>query len=250
MTRTPQAALYAIAPIAYTWGDHDFAGNDADGTAVSRPAALQVYRSYVPHYPLMDGADSPIFQAFTVGDVRFVLTDNRSMRDPPGTAARSMLGSEQRGWLIDELAQAGRYGLVVWANADPWVDRQDPTNDTWAGFDQERRTIADAIAAHRVDNLLMVSGDAHMLAYDDGTNTDYSTSQDSGFPLLQAAALDRKPSVKGGPYTGPVIPGGGQFATVLVRDDGERVRVTMKGRNWKDEVLFTRTFQTSRDPGE
>ena len=246
LTAPAQAALYAGAPIAYTWGDHDYAANDGDSTAVGRPSALAVYRQYVPHYPLREGDDSPIFQAFTVGDVRFILTDNRSARDPVGTEDRVMLGAEQRRWLVAELAQADRYGLVVWGNADPWVDAPDPTEDTWAGFAGERVTIADALARHDVDNLLMVSGDAHMLAWDDGTNTDYSTDRVGGFPLLQAAALDRRPSVKGGPYTGPVLPGGGQFATVRVQDDGETVRVTVVGRNYLDEELFTRTFTRNR----
>lgn len=248
LTAPAQAALYASTPIAYTWGDHDYGANDGDSTAPGRPSALAVYRQYVPHYPLPAGDESPIYQAFTVGDVRFVLTDNRSARDPAGTENRSMLGAEQQRWLVDELAQADRYGLVVWGNADPWVARPDPTADTWGGFAEERRVIADAIAQHHVDNLLMVSGDAHMLAYDDGTNTDYSTGQAGGFPLFHAAALDRRPSVKGGPYTGPVLPGGGQFGTVRVQDDGETVKVTVVGRNYRDETLFTRTFILPRTP--
>lgn len=250
LTAPAQAALYAAAPLAYTWGDHDYAANDGDSTAAGRPSALRVYRQYVPHYPLPASDESPVYQAFTVGDVRFILTDNRSARDPVGTPHRSMLGAPQQRWLLGELSRADRYGLVVWANADPWVDKPDPTADTWGGFAEERRVIADALAEHEVDNLLMVSGDAHMLAYDDGTNTDYSTDRVGGFPLFQAAALDRRPSVKGGPYTGPVLPGGGQFGTVEVRDDGQTVRVTLEARNYLDEVLFTKTFTRSRSGGE
>ena len=245
LTAPSQATLYATAPVAYVWGDHDYATNDSDRTSPGRSAARDVYRDYVPHYPLRGGG-GPIFQAFTVGGVRFILTDNRSMRDPAGTPDRSMLGAEQRRWLVEELSHADRYGLVVWANADPWVAAPDPAGDTWGGFPEERRVIADAIAKHRVENLLMVSGDAHMLAYDDGRNTDYSRSGRAGFPLFQAAALDQSPSVKGGPYSGPVIPGGGQFGTVEVRDDGRNVRVTVAARNWQHDVLFTRTFRVSR----
>jgi phosphodiesterase/alkaline phosphatase D-like protein len=241
-----QAALYASTSFAYVWDDHDFGGNDSDSTAVAKPATMEIYRSFVPHYPLRGGPESPIFQTFTVGDVRFVLTDPRSARDAPGDPPRSMLGAEQLDWLLDELARADRYGLVVWANGAPWVGEPDPTSDRWPAFAEERRTIANAIADNGVDNLLAISGDAHMLAYDDGTNTDYSDSGNAGFPLFHAASLDRKGSVKGGPYTGPVIPGGGQFGLVSVRDDGTRVRVTLKAMNWQEEVLFTRTFTVSR----
>lgn len=246
LTAPAQAALYASTPFVYIWGDHDYGGNDADKTSPSKPASMAVYRQYVPHYPLQAGAEAPLFQAFTVGDVRFVITDNRSQRDPLGDGPRSTLGAEQRRWLLDELADADDYGLVVWVNPDPWVGKAERGNDTWAGFARERETVADAIARYEVDNLLMVSADAHMLAYDDGTNTDYATEGSAGFPLFHVAALDRKESIKGGPYTGPVIAGGGQFGTIRVKDDGERVEVKMVARNYMEKVLFTKTFVATR----
>lgn len=250
LTAPAQAALYAQAPIAYVWGDHDYGANDADRTSPSRPAAMQTYRQMTPHYPLAGGTDAPIYQAFTVGRVRFVLTDTRSARDPasdPSGAYRSTLGTQQREWLLEELAQADRYGLVVWVNPDPWLAPARQGSDTWGGFAEERALIADAIAAHDLDNLLMVSGDAHMLAFDDGTNTDFSSSQTGGFPLFHAAAVDRPGGVKGGPYTGPVLPGGGQFGTIDIEDDGTSIQATLTGWNWELQRLFSRVV---RFPGE
>jgi phosphodiesterase/alkaline phosphatase D-like protein len=246
LTAPAQAALYAQAPVAYVWDDHDYGGNDADRSSPSRPAAMQVYRQMTPHYPLVGDAETPIFQAFTVGRVRFVMTDNRSDRDPPddvGGPYRTSLGAKQREWLLGELARADNYGLVVWVNPDPWIARASPESDTWAGFAEERRVIADAIADRHVNNLLMVSGDAHMLAFDDGTHTDFSTSQAGGFPLLHAAAIDRPGGRKGGPYSGPVIPGGGQFATIDVHDDGTTIKVTLSGIRWNSQQLFSRELQ-------
>jgi hypothetical protein len=57
---------------------------------------------------------------------------------------------------------------------------------------------------------------------------------------LHAAAIDRPGSVKGGPYTGPVIPGGGQFGSIEVRDDGTVVEVSLSGWDWRGERLFQR----------
>ena len=242
LTAPAQAALYAQTPVAYVWDDHDFGPNNANRGSPSRAAAMQVYRQMVPHYPLA-GPNSALYQAFTVGRVRFVLMDTRAARDPVGNPSgsyRSTLGAEQRAWLLGELADADRYGLVVLVSPDPWVAKASPTSDNWGGFAQERRVIADAIAANGVDNLLMVAGDAHMLAYDDGTNTDYSTSGVGGFPLFHAAALDRPANVKGGPYSGPVLPGGGQFGQVEVRDDGTNVEVTLTGWRWDATRLFTK----------
>ena len=65
----------------------------------------------------------------------------------------------------------------------------------------------------------MISGDAHMVAIDDGRNSGYATAGRGGFPVFQAAALESPGSEKGGPYAignegggpGPGIAGRRQF---------------------------------------
>ena len=85
----------------------------------------------------------------------------------------------------------------------------------------------------------MVSGDAHMVAIDDGTNSGYAAGGEGGFPVLQAAALDRPGSVKGGPYSEGTFPGGGQFGLVDIDDLGDRIVVTMRGMRWDGAELVT-----------
>jgi hypothetical protein len=93
------------------------------------------------------------------------------------------------------------------------------------------------------DRLVVVAGDAHMIALDDGTHTDYSTSGAGGFPLLQAAALDRPGSVKGGPYSGGIFPGGGRFGEIQVVDDGgDTLEITLRGLTWDGQLLVEQTF--------
>lgn len=48
---------------------------------------------------------------------------------------------------------------------------------------------------------------------------------------------------KGGPYSGPVMPGGGQFGTVDVRDSGTAVEVTLSGWNWEPRRLFSEVLR-------
>jgi membrane-associated phospholipid phosphatase len=235
LTSPAQAALYREVPVDYVWDDHDYGPNDADASSPGRDAARAAYRQAVPHPPLPD--DGPIFHASTVGRVRIVMTDTRSERTD-----RTMLGEEQLAWLLTELAAAGRYGLVIWVNPDPWIAPEGPGRDDWGGYAAERRTIADAIAAAGVDNLVMVSGDAHMVAIDDGTNSDFSTSGGAGFPVLHAAALDRPGNVKGGPYSEGAFPGGGQYGVVRIEDDGTSVRVELEGRDWSGRLLVSHTF--------
>ena len=233
-----QAALYRSVPIAYVWDDHDYGVNDSNAFSTSRVAAMQAYRSNVPSYDLA-GELSAIYQSFDAGRVRFLVTDARSAREPGVT----MLGEQQLVWFLDELVVAAEeQALVVWVNPVPWVTDEDEGADDWGGYADERRRISDVIAANEIDNLLMVSGDAHMVAIDDGTNTDYSTVGGAGFPLIHAAALDRRGSTKGGPYSHGAIGGGGQYAVVDIDDDGDVVTVRLQAKNHDDEVLLAYEF--------
>jgi hypothetical protein len=229
-----QAALYRDTPVSYVWDDHDYGPNDADATSPSRLAARRAYRAAVPHPDLPAGRDGSIHHAFTIGRVRFVVTDTRSER-----TAESMLGASQEAWLLTELARAGSYGAVVWVNPTPWIAPAGAGRDDWGAYPAERRRIADAIAVAGVANLVMVSGDAHMVAIDDGTNSDFSTGGGGGFPVLHAAALDRPGSVKGGPYSEGAHPGPGQFGLLHIEDAGGDVRMVLEGRTWEGRTLVS-----------
>ena len=125
----------------------------------------------------------------------------------------------------------------------PWIESPSADGDGWGGFSAERAEIANFIAEHELArSLLMLSGDAHMLAIDDGTNSDYSTDGRSRFPVFHAGALDRPGSVKGGPYSHGTYPGGGQFGQVTVDDDGTDVAVTLTGRDWRNESVVEHAF--------
>ena len=179
--------------------------------------------------------------------VRFILTDGRSARsdvDAPDDARKSMLGEQQKAWFLAELLDAAdRYPLTVWVNPLPWISAQTPGADHWGGYATERRELADFIADNEIDGLVMVSGDAHMVAIDDGSNSDFTTDGASGFPVIHAAALDRPGAVKGGPYSHGTVPGGGQFGVLAVEDPGEStVNVTLTGQTWEGDVLMSHEF--------
>jgi hypothetical protein len=248
LTSPAQAALYTKVPVAYTWDDHDYGGNNSDSAAQSRLSALYAYDTYVPHYPLTDTGG--INQAFTIGRVRFILLDSRSSRDPDAmqdTSAKSMLGPAQLDWLEDELLTSSEtHTLVVVVTSVPWIAEPADSGDDWGGFTDERRLLANLIADHGIDNFMMVAGDAHMIAIDDGSNTDYSDAGVSGFPLFHAAALDRPGSYKGGPYSEGAIPGGGQFGLITITDHGgSALRVDLAGLDWTGTRLIEYSFEVS-----
>lgn len=237
-----QSVLYRKTSMAYVWDDHDFGSNDAGGSSLSRAAASRSYRAHVPSYPLADD-DASVYQAYTIGRVRYILTDARSSRDDvdrPDDKNKSMLGQQQKEWLLAEFAAAvDEYPVVVWVNPVPWID-DSVGSDRWGGYTTERREIANEIdRLGLTDQLIMLSGDSHMVAIDDGTNSGYADAGGPGFPVLHVAALDRKGSVKGGPYSEGVFPGGGQFTTLDFADDGSTITVTMEGIDWQGEVFVS-----------
>ncbi|MBL9214734.1 MAG: alkaline phosphatase D family protein [Opitutaceae bacterium] len=248
-----QSALYRQTPVDYVWDDHDFGPGNADGSSRSRPAAWRAYREHVPHYPLPAGDDGPVYHAFTVGRVRFIVLDTRSLKSPPGLPdgpARTTLGEAQRAWLKAELLAArDTHALTVLVSSVSWV-ADDGSPDRWSGFAHERRELADFIVASRIRNLCMLSGDAHMLAIDDGRHNQYAAAGGPGFPIFQAAALDRSGSVKGGPYSHGTFPGGGQFGLMKVSDDGgPQVFVEWTGRNHEDRVIVEHRFAVQAPAG-
>jgi len=238
--------LMQTMPVAYVWDDHDFGANNSDGTSPSAPAARSIYELVVPHYSLQDS--QAIYQSFEIGRVLFILLDTRSYRTPyKGTnpAERTMLGARQKAWLKAQLLRGmEENALIVLVSSSPWISapRSRKSNDNWGGYALERQEIADFIVENGIHRkLCMLSGDAHMLAIDDGTNNTYAEAH---FPVFHAAAIDRNGSVKGGPYSHGAIPGGGQYGLVKVLDDGgDVVEVIWQGKNASDEVLMEHKFE-------
>ena len=245
VSRPAQQSMLLATPLVYVWDDHDYGGNDADRYSLSRAAVREAYDQYVPHYRLTD-VDGPIFQAFTVGRVRFLITDTRSARDPE-TSPPTMLGDQQKAWLKRELLAArDTHALIVLVNGVPWIAPEQEGADHWAGFAQERAELATFIDENGIENLVMLSGDAHMVAIDDGSNNTFAASGEPGFPVFHAAALDRRGKVKGGPYSEGAIAGGGQFGLVTVTDvGGDTVDVLLSGRDYTGAEILRYEFSVS-----
>jgi alkaline phosphatase D len=219
-----QAALYRGVPFAYVWDDHDFSGNDSDGTSPGRDTARRVFDERVPHYAYAV-AGGPVAQTLTIGRVRVILTDLRSAADPhdaPDTPAKSHLGAAQKAWFKQELINARDAGfpLILWVSTVPWIGAAGSGDDDWSVFANERRELANFIKANRIKNLVLLCGDMHALAYDDGTNSDYADGGGAPLVVLQAAALTSGASVKGGPYSGGAVAGSQQYGILEITDTG------------------------------
>lgn len=196
VTRPTVQRVMSSMPMPYMYDDHDYGRNNAGFSSSSRQAALQAYRRFVPKYDLP--SENASYHAFSIGRVRFIVTDLRAFARKE---RNSTLSSEQREWLFSELGAASKYSVVVWLSTKPWIGRADEGGDSWSGFETERQLIADQLVRLNVTNLVMISGDAHMLAADSGMHSDYSRNGGGGFPVFQAAPLSHYGTSKGGPYS-------------------------------------------------
>jgi phosphodiesterase/alkaline phosphatase D-like protein len=263
-----QGSFYRSTPVAYVYDDHDYGPDDSDGTSPTKPAALQSYQQIVPHYPLSGvvGKVSTIHQAFTIGRVRFLMLDVRSGRTPqtePDGPDKTMLGKEQLEWLHGELREAAQhYPLVVLVNPVSWITKKTPgKSDGWELYNHERTAIADMIKESGLANrLIMLSGDGHMAAIDDGTNSNYASSHapdEKAFPVVHAAPLDRYPRIKGGPYShGASAPYRWlrilkikQFGLMDLEDDGDRLQLQLSCRNADGKILKNLELKIVCDQG-
>lgn len=230
--------FHRAVPSSYVWDDHDYSDQDpSTGSATSQPAATAVYRQAVPHPTL--GVDSvstdPIGHSWTWGRVRFVALDHRSSADRTASP-RTALGTAQKSWLTTLLGSATEPLIVLFVGF-PWISTEGISNDDWGGFPDERAELAEFFETNSLTSkLLIVHADSHMLAIDDGTNSQYDTgSVDPGPPVFCCAPLDSTTSFKGGPYSEGFIPNPvgsveQQYGAIEVTDTGgSSITVDLRG---------------------
>ncbi len=141
-------------------------------------------------------------------------------------------------------------------HTNTWLFKRDPAtaeqnrkvqsdDDFWGAFAHESREIAAFIRDNQIAGVCILHGDAHSVAADDGTHSDYAPGGGLRIPVMAAAPLDQNASIKGGPYSQGVYkprPGEGCFGYVQVRDSGTRIQVRFSGRNNLGEEKITLNF--------
>lgn len=151
--------MYAV------WDDHDMAMNDsAGGAGMNEPWKMpnwNVFRENWnnPHYG--GGKAMPgTWHSFSLGDVDFFMTDGRFYREKKD---KTMLGPDQKKWLLESLAAAkGKFKVI--ASGTMWADGADKDGkDSWAGSwaRDERDEIFDLINDQKIDGVILISGDRH-----------------------------------------------------------------------------------------
>ncbi|GAB3694125.1 alkaline phosphatase D family protein [Saccharopolyspora tripterygii] len=182
-------AAHAAFPWAVVFDDHEVENNwagdlsqpDAEpdqDPAVFRQRRAQAFQAYYEHMPLRraqrpSGPDIRIHRRLTFGDLLDVhLLDTRQYRDdqevPPEQVddpERTILGAEQRKWLLDNLAgRTARWNVlaqqVFFSQRDfTSGDADSFSDDAWDNYPAERNLVRDRLAG--VSNPVVITGDVH-----------------------------------------------------------------------------------------
>jgi len=154
-------------PIYSIWDDHDFTTNDGwGGASIDEPSwKRDIWKLYKenwdnPYYG--GGKKNPgCWYDFRIGDVHFIMLDGRYYRESPHSDAPSMLGPVQMKWLKKKLKKKPGTFTVICSNVPMAKDVKPGSKDTWDGYDNERQSIYQYIASHKIPGVLILSADRH-----------------------------------------------------------------------------------------
>ena len=188
-----QAAHHA-APWIVTTDDHEVDNNYAgsvpedDQTAeqlmLRRAAGYQTFYEFMPlrRSSMPTGLDMPLYRRLRFGDlIDMSVLDTRQYRSdqPCGDRTKpscaqhvspdqSILGAEQRAWLLEGLAGSpARWNVLAQQVMVPRLRGRTPEGeetwsmDKWDGYPAERQVLMDYLAEVRPSNPVVLTGDIH-----------------------------------------------------------------------------------------
>jgi alkaline phosphatase D len=158
--------LVSEIPSYSIWDDHDAAFDDVWlGPYVDRPVWKQpMVNSFRQNWnnPAYGSDTNPgTWFSFSIGDVEFFMLDGRTYRTNPFIDDSSMLGPEQKAWLLAGLQNSTATFKII-ASPVPWADGAKPGSaDTWMGFVDEREDVLSFIEDQNVTGVVLLSSDRH-----------------------------------------------------------------------------------------
>jgi len=183
----------------------------------TRRNAIKGYYNMFPAYEPVDSTQGT-YHKFRFGNAEFFVLDNRASRSPNTEAlvqqggswrfdpppGHSILGDVQREWLLENLrSSTATWKFVVSATVfnKSYRDAIDgllnlpsiaglplaaALIDCWSGFPMDQDSLINAVNQANIDGVIMLSGDTHTAAIDDG--------QAGGLPEIMAGALSQSNS--------------------------------------------------------
>jgi len=241
---TSQVNLFATTNMHILPSDHD--GMNNDGAAGSDPTAWNNWN--IARSELFPNPQN--YFAFNWGRVRFIMLDTRSYKSNPGNtdnSSKTALGSTQKQWLKDQITALPADNIAIIGQDTPWITGTSAGDDAWGGFLTERNELASHFSASG-KKIIMLGGDMHALAAEDGSGSP------GGVPVFQAAPFNQAASHKGGPWDVGPYPAAGptvqQYGRVTINDTGNQIQVVFKGYSADntERISMTKTYAVTPAP--
>ena len=168
--------------------------------------------------------------------------------------AVTMLGAEQEEWLYDGLARSrARWNVIAQQVMMGQLDhnRGDPRiywHDAWDGYPVARQRLIDHLAAARVRNPVVITGDWHSTFVND-IKADFGdpNSATVATEFVGTSISSNGDGIIYGPYYGPMIPANPHIKFF----DGDRrgyVRCLVDRRQWRTDLRMVTTVSRSDAP--
>ncbi len=137
-----------------TWDDHDFVGNNTDGSAPGKENALRAFAEYQPNGSYgIEGVDG-VFSQHRWGQVAIFLLDDRYWRG----LEDSILGDAQEAWLLDALENSDAAFKLVASGSQFTMEG---SSDSWAAFPAAQARFRQALVDRNIEGVVLLSGDIH-----------------------------------------------------------------------------------------
>jgi alkaline phosphatase D len=165
-SRPEYRRLTQSTPIFSIWDDHDAAIDDVwlgpyRDKPSWKPSMLQLQKENWNNPGYGDPDWPGCWFRFSLGPVDFFMLDCRYYRTNPFGDDPTMLGPVQKAWLKSELTKSTATFKVI-ASSVSWASGAKPgSRDTWDGFPVEREEIFSWIDQHRINGVVLLSGDRH-----------------------------------------------------------------------------------------
>jgi len=154
-------AFAATTPTYAIWDDHDYGTNNSDRTQQGKETSLKTFNEIWANHLSQAGQARGIWTRFSIGGSAFFLLDVRYHRSPngdPDGPDKTMLGAEQRAWLLDQLAASSETFKFIVSGSSWNCGGVESWNHP---FLHEYDTILTGIARKRIGGIILLGGDQH-----------------------------------------------------------------------------------------
>jgi len=146
--------MMSSVPILAIWDDHDFVGNNTDGSEAGKDVALRAFKEYWANPSYGTDVTPGVFFQTSYGDIDFFAIDDRYWRGLDD----SVLGDEQEAWLLSQLeASMAVFKFIV--SGSQFTSHG--SGDSWAAFPAAHERLLQHIVDESITGVVFLSGDVH-----------------------------------------------------------------------------------------